>query len=53
MYLIQFALIVPALIAKIFFIRQVVTGRIKKWGVIEVEGEAAAAEASAPPAPSK
>jgi hypothetical protein len=53
MYLIQFALIVPALIAKIFFIRQVVTGRIKKWGIIEVEGEEAAAKASTPPAPSK
>lgn len=47
MYLLQFCFFVPAIAAKVYFLRQVVTGRILKWGVIEVEG------AAPPAAPAK
>lgn len=45
MYLMQFALFVPAVISKVYFIRLIAQGRMKKWGVMEAAEMAAADEA--------
>jgi len=37
MYLLQFVLFVPAILAKLYFVRMVVSNKIKKWGIMEVE----------------
>lgn len=37
LYLLQFVLFVPAIIAKVYFVWMVVTDKVKKWGVMEVE----------------
>ena len=42
MYLLQFILFVPAILAKVYFVRLVVSGKLKKWGAMEVEDPAAA-----------
>lgn len=38
MYVLQFALFVPAIAAQAWFLRQVTRGKVLRWGVIEVEG---------------
>ena len=38
MYLVQFALFVPVVLAKLYFLKLVLTRKILKWGVMEVEG---------------
>jgi hypothetical protein len=48
MYLIQLVLFIPAILATVYFLRQIHTRRVLKWGVLEVEGdEAAEAQAAA------
>ena len=37
MYLLQFILFLPAIVAKVYFIRLIVKGKMKKWGTMEVE----------------
>ncbi|MEI8194586.1 MAG: hypothetical protein WCI73_01620 [Phycisphaerae bacterium] len=37
MYLLQFALFIPAILAKLYFINLIVKGKMKKWGAMEVE----------------
>ena len=37
MYILQYALYVPAILAKLYFVRLVVKGKLKKWGAMEVE----------------
>ena len=37
MYILQFMLFVPAIIAKLYFIRLIATNRMKKWGTLEIE----------------
>ena len=45
MYLLQFVLYVPAILATLWFLREIHAGRILRWGVMEVEGDEAAEEA--------
>jgi len=37
MYLLQFSLFIPAILAKLYFIRLIAKGKMKKWGAMEVE----------------
>ena len=37
MYILQFAMFVPAIIAKVYFIRLIVIGKIKKWAILELD----------------
>jgi MFS family permease len=39
LYILQFLLFVPAIAAKIWFMREILARRVLKWGVMEVEGE--------------
>jgi hypothetical protein len=37
MYILQFMLFIPAIAAKLYFIRLITKGKMKKWGAMEVE----------------
>ena len=37
MYILQLFVLIPAIAAKVYFIRLILQGRMKRWGVIEVE----------------
>ena len=37
LYLLQFILFIPTILAKVYFIRLIVKGKMKKWGEMEVE----------------
>jgi hypothetical protein len=39
MYVLMFILYVPVVLSQAWFLRQAVKGKIKRWGIIEVEGE--------------
>jgi MFS family permease len=47
MYILQFLLFIPAIWAKVYFIRLIAKGKMKKWGTMEVEGDASEKEAAA------
>lgn len=47
-YLIQFILFIPTILATLWFLWMIMKGKIKKWGVLEVEGDSVADGHTAP-----